>query len=772
MIQQLIADIRDALHHIPADAPRASLLKEVLGSLNRHAEFLSENPVLLFQCLWNDLATSQPNPLLTRWRETKQQVSPRFYWLERLSQPPLNAPAREVQILSGHENIVMRTVFSPDGTKLATCGADNTIILWDVEFGIRLLRIAAHEGDVTSIAFLPNGDLLSGSVDRSIKLWNADTGELLQHFHGLTSWSSRDPLPLNAHAGPVTGICLFRDGKRFVSSAGDTGGTFSWKDRTARIWDLDTGKEVRRYVGHEGPVWGVGLNHDESLLATCSSDGTVRIWPTARSDKIHALSHDSVIVGSLCWHLTQNVLWSGDAAGLVYEWDCEEGRLIRTFQIGDSPVTCIAAHPAGADLLVSTLDGRCELVRLANGEHRLVAKFSGAAYGVSWSPDGNSFACGSANYTASITRIDVLADIGASELLTDSGDTNNLRKRIELLAFTPDGENLALVRQTSISSYELRTRQEHILEGKHEGHISDLCTLKDGLIATASYDRTIRIWSIPLGQTTHILTHNQMVTSLAYSIGGLLASGSYDKLVRIWNPVTGDLVRSFAGHQTPVHDVAFSHDGKLLVSASGGEGAQDDNSVRVWDVESGKELYCLRGHISPVYAVGISPDGEFVASGSGYGVFSEFSDLILWDLETGNGRRIASFEREKRIIEIAFSTYYPIVMTRHDREYGELGEGVDARTGNRYVTRFWDLNEFALYREFDAEIDIGRGIAQLGDGDWLGVAEATRFYAQRLKTFQSLAVDERVHLVAHHPTLPIWASADGDNLVICVCRQG
>ncbi|HRI59899.1 MAG TPA: WD40 repeat domain-containing protein, partial [Saprospiraceae bacterium] len=243
---------------------------------------------------------------------------------------------------------------------------------------------------------------------------------------------------------------------------------------------------------------------------------------------------------------------------------------------------------------------------------------------------------------------------------------------------------------------------------------------------------------------------------------------------RVWNPETGSLEIEFKGHETPIHKLCFSEDAKVLASASGGEGPEHDNSIRIWDLDRLEEKYCLRGHSSPVYSIAFSPDGQFLASGSGFGVFSEISELFLWDLVFEMKIPIAYLDSEKRIDEIGFSTANSIVMTKHDRYYGELGQGVHAPTGNRYVTRFWDLwdlNEIGIYRKFDAEVDISRGIARMGDGEWLGVANANFFYAHHLDTFCSLLADERIGLLRQHPFKATWVGADGNKLVFySFCR--
>ena len=121
----------------------------------------------------------------------------------------------------------------------------------------------------------------------------------------------------------------------------------------------------------------------------------------------------------------------------------------------------------------------------------------------------------------------------------------------------------------------------------------------------------------------HVIRHASEVCSVAFSPdGGRLASGS-DEIVRIWNTATGELEDELEGHTKPVWSVAFSHNGRFIVSGS------DDETVRIWNAATCETRYMLTGHISYVRSVAISRNDKFVVSGS--------NDRIvrIWDTVTG-----------------------------------------------------------------------------------------------------------------------------------------
>ncbi|RYP54983.1 hypothetical protein DL768_000299 [Monosporascus sp. mg162] len=145
------------------------------------------------------------------------------------------------------------------------------------------------------------------------------------------------------------------------------------------------------------------------------------------------------------------------------------------------------------------------------------------------------------------------------------------------------------------------------------------------LVASASNDKTVRIWSADTGELQQTFEgHNDMVNSVAFSYDSkLVTSASNDRTVRIWSADTGELQQTFEGHNGWVNSVAFSHDSNLVASAS------NDETVRMWSADTGELQQTLEDHNDWVRSVAFSNDSKLVASAS------NDNTVRIWSADTG-----------------------------------------------------------------------------------------------------------------------------------------
>ena len=200
----------------------------------------------------------------------------------------------------GRSRLFGAVAFSPDGKTLTSGSRDKTIRLWDVNTGQQKATLEGHTGWVLSVAFSPDGSTLaSGSWDRTIRLWDARTGEYQQTLEG--------------HTAEVTSVAFSPDGKTLASGGG-------WPDRTIRLWDATTVQLKATLEGHRAPVTSVAFSPAGKTLASGSWDTTVRLWDVNTGQQKATLEGQSWS-RSVAFSPDGGTLASGSEDGTVLLWE-------------------------------------------------------------------------------------------------------------------------------------------------------------------------------------------------------------------------------------------------------------------------------------------------------------------------------------------------------------------------------------------------------------------------------------------------------------------
>jgi tetratricopeptide (TPR) repeat protein len=206
--------------------------------------------------------------------------------------------------------------------------------------------------------------------------------------------------------------------------------------------------------------------------------------------------------------------------------------------------------------------------------------------------------------------------------------------------------------------------------------------------------RELTVWDAVTGrEALTIKGHTSWVSSVAFSPDGKrIVSGSGDKTLKIWDAVTGKELLTLKGHTSSVSSVAFSPDGQWIVSGSGW-GAQFSTlscgELKVWDALTGQEALTLKGHTGSVTSVAFSPDGKRIVSGS------RDATLKLWDTPMEALR-----SNEARV-------HYELVRSNEARVHYELGLTLGAR-------KRWDEAAPAYCRAIAIKPDYAEAYYNLG----------------------------------------------------------
>lgn len=672
--------------------------------------------------------------------------------------------------LVGHRDQIIALNFSPDGQLLLTGSKDGTAILWDLN-GKILRHFIGHTDDVTHVSFSPDGQsVLTGSRDHNLKLWDLQ-GTLIQNFIGhnrpisnaVFSMDGRQILSYNYQELKLWDLSGqeqtgFEAPYDYLESV-----TFTENDRRiaavntsgeVMIWDLQ-GKLLSRVGMQIDNLVGSAFSPDGSLLLVNSIGRKTQLWNVATNalerelidNQMFRAAHFSDTDGHLLvarkegtvqeWELSgrirgsirnlgsrytirqaafspdgRRMLTTGDS-GPAQLWDLASRQPFR--QGGHSlDITAMVTAPGGEQILTGDADGGL-IAWTPDGQKQWTAQcYAGKVQSMAFAANGETFAVGSVagiieirhkNGTLLNTvqgpayRFGYVWDVAFSpdgRLLLYSAiggylqmldlDSNTQRDfdigatEVRALNFSSDGKEILLGNEDGIvQRYSLNGALLQQYAGNNDALINDVCFSPDGRNVLAAKGKLVYIWDLAGNLLDSLSGHTYDITDLAFSTDGrYLVTGGYEGEAFCWN-AQGELLVSLEFHSGQVSAVDFlpvcsTCPPRLLT-------AGEDQLGMIWDIE-GRPLQRLGTHQAEIRSVAATSDGKLSATGDRNG------QIYFWNEA---GKVVLNIPaHEESIQAMAFSP-----------------DGQNLLTGSSDNTaKLWDRRGQLLYTFAEHEYDV------------------------------------------------------------------
>ncbi len=464
------------------------------------------------------------------------------------------------------DNHVLALEFSPDGTRLASGSKDKTVRLWDTDTGDELAILRKHTEWTNVLAFSPDGKMLAtGSADKTVNLWDTDTGKLLT--------------PLIGHLNSIAALAFSPDGNTLASGS---------TDGTVRFWNTQTGDLLPLDITeHTQWVAAASFFKDNATLVSVAFNGVITFWDLQTSEKtaVQRTAHQDFLPALALSPDGTKLASVGAKANIFFE----AGIAVPLFSTWQS-------------------EGLVQLIDVTTG-HALatfpqIHAGTGLYSSMTFSPDGKTVAFPSSGKihlrnTDTDTSLDISVlderNANVNEDLDPPPAAMLMLHQISAIVFSPDGKKLVsgtLGGRVQMWDTETGLELSRFLAGQdvdetaksvsYQDSIKTLAFSSDGTLLAVGSDHKTRLFGSHKQNQLKEISHG--TASLAFSPdNSVLITGLRSGTIELWELATGEKLSTLDGHIAPVGTLVFSPDGKTLVSTG------QDGTILLWDWEEALE---------------------------------------------------------------------------------------------------------------------------------------------------------------------------------------
>jgi WD40 repeat protein len=266
--------------------------------------------------------------------------------------------------MRGHQGLINSVAMSADGKRALTGSGDRTMRAWDLETGKELRSFAGHGQTVWDVAFSPDGkQALSACSDGIARLWEVDTDKELRSLEV-------------QKGGRVWTVAFTADGKQAITGGGSSLDEKGAVDASLQLWDLTTGKEVRKFLGHTKDIRRVAISPSGKQFLSGSFDGTMRLWDIETGKEVRKFDGPGNFVESVCFTpdgkraicsygpRNKEVIYDVDPRCSLRLWDLATGKELKQIKGHTGPILSVAISADGVSLVSGSADNTMRLWKL------------------------------------------------------------------------------------------------------------------------------------------------------------------------------------------------------------------------------------------------------------------------------------------------------------------------------------------------------------------------------------------------------------------------